>query len=316
MYGRFIPGTREVKQGFRPAAVPGAKLGARQGEGTAPHHLALQRLAELAPELPGSGDGKGVLQSLRERRVRLRANADRTTAEETYVAAREFLLAPDRWTYGNMLAYQRKVLELMGATGWRRRLMQDEKSVVDLEKELTVLEAMTPAELASNHKSVFNSESVKLIAEKSKQTERFVKQVILSHDMLRADRRWYKILEQFGKPLPKSFEDRNDWAEYDRPFSETENEMREDMMEASQRSRPPNQKPPRIRWIWYRHPSCGGSRWSSRPPKWYPVNWKMRPERKLRMAGVGVPGGGGDRGTPRGGLQRFWKQGGWQPSAR
>ncbi|CAK0789609.1 unnamed protein product [Prorocentrum cordatum] len=122
--------------------------------------------------------------------------------------------------------------------------------------------------------------------------------------------------EQFGKPLPKSFEDRNDWAEYDRPFSETENEMREDMMEASQRSRPPNQKPPRIRWIWYRHPSCGGSRWSSRPPKWYPVNWKMRPERKLRMAGVGVPGGGGDRGTPRGGLQRFWKQGGWQPSAR
>lgn len=36
-----------------------------------------------------------------------------------------------------------------------------------------------------------------------------------------------------------------------------------------------NNRPPRFRCaseltaIWYRHPSCGGNRWSTRPPKWW-----------------------------------------------
>merc|ERR1712072_975537 len=100
-----------------------------------------------------------------------------------------------------------------------------------LEKELKVLEAMTPVEMASNHKSVFTSEAVKLIAEKSGQKETFVLQVIMEHDILRADRRWYKILEQFDRPLPKTFEDRQFYAEFDRPVSETEREIRQDMVD-------------------------------------------------------------------------------------
>eukprot|EP00913_Durusdinium_trenchii_P014969 g14041.t1 len=160
---------------------------------------------------------------------------------------------------------------------------------------------MTPVELASNHKSVFNSRSIALIAEKSNTTVKFVNQVILEHDVLRADRRWYQILAQFDRPQPKSFEDRSFMAEYDRPFSQSEDDMREEMIEKQQRIQS-KKKSKRLTWIWYRHPSCGGNRWSTRPPRWYPAQWKTRPERRLRLAGVGVPGGGGDRGRPWGRL--------------
>ena len=49
--------------------------------------------------------------------------------------------------------------------------------------------------------------------------------------------------------------------------------------------------------IYYRHRSCGGNRWSPRwcplaseaMPRWrYPAQWKTRPERQFRLAGVGV----------------------------
>merc|ERR1719375_1574481 len=126
-----------------------------------------------------------------------------------------------------MMAYQRKILDLMGAYGWRRKIQADDPSIQHLEKELRVLEAMTPVELASNHKSVFTKESIKLIAEKSGTKESFVNQVIMEHDILRADRKWYKILEQFNRPVPKTFEDRQYYAEFDRPMSETENEIRQ-----------------------------------------------------------------------------------------
>merc|ERR1719160_1740647 len=153
----------------------------------------------------------------------------------------------------------------MGAYGWRRRLQGDDPAIQHLEKELKVLEAMTPVEMASNHKSVFTRESVKLIAEKSGQREQFVYQVIMEHDVLRADRRWYKILQQFNRPIPKTFEDRQFYAEFDRPFSETEREIRQKMLETEERrSKDRNQKPRRYKNIWYRHPSCGGNRWSTR----------------------------------------------------
>ena len=53
---------------------------------------------------------------------------------------------------------------------------------------------MTPVELASNHKSVFDAQAMSLIAEKAKVTVGFVRQVIMEHDVLRADRRWYQRL--------------------------------------------------------------------------------------------------------------------------
>lgn len=288
--------------------MPGGGLQPRTGSAqgglpsTAPHHVALQRLAENVPSL-GFG-AEGPLQAFRDRRLRLRQQKDRQQQEEVFEKSTEFLLAPQRWTYGSMAAYQRKLLELMGATGWRRRLSADDPSVKHLEKELTVLEAMTPVELASNHRSVFTTQAKKFIAEKAGTTVKFVDQVLLEHDILRADRRWYMIRMQFNQPLPKSFDDRQMMAEYDRPLSETEKEMRQEMIEKMQK-KTDRFKPKRIDKLWFRHPTCGGNRWSMRPPRWFPSQWKMRPDRRRRLAGVGVPGGGGDRGRPWGNLARF-----------
>lgn len=286
----------------KPLGVSGfqGKQGPGAPSGTSMHHRALQRLAEYTP-FEGSAS---PLQAYRDRSVRLRQNRDRRQQEEVFEESRRFLMEPERWTFGNMAAYQRKVLELMGATGWRRRFTADDPSITHLEKELKVLEAMTPVELMSNHKRVFTHEAKKLIAEKSGTTEKFVEQVFLEHDILRADRKWYMIREQFGKPLPKSFEDRQLMAEYDRPYSETEAEMRDEMVE-KQRKSMSREAPKRLHHIFYRHPTCGGNRWSIRPPKWYPVGFRMRGERKQRLAGVGLPGGGGDRGKPWGRLAQF-----------
>merc|ERR1719181_1048225 len=110
---------------------------------------------------------------------------------------------------------------------------------------------MTPVELASNHKRVFTKEAIKLIAEKSGQKEQFVHQVIMEHDILRADRRWYQILQQFDRPLPKTFEDRQFMAEFDRPVSETEKEVRQGMVDReSKKSLDKKFKPKRFKWIW------------------------------------------------------------------
>lgn len=82
-----------------------------------------------------------------------------------------------------------------------------------------------------------------LIAEKSNTTVSFVKQVIMEHDVLRADRRWYqrlggcrrlgrgpRILAQFDRRQPTSFEERSFLAEFDRPFSQSEDDMREERL--------------------------------------------------------------------------------------
>eukprot|EP00434_Breviolum_minutum_P022414 symbB.v1.2.019786.t1/scaffold1634.1/size108475/14 len=227
-----------------------------------------------------------------------RARQDELQQEEIFDEAKKFLMEPEIWTFGNMLGYQRKLMDLLGAFSWRRRFAADDPNVAHLEKELRVLEAMTPVELASNHKSVFDKQSIALIAEKSNTSVNFVNQVILEHDVLRADRRWYQILAQFDRPQPKSFEDRSFMAEYDRPFSQSETDLRDEPHTQKMKKK----KGMRLKWIWYRHPSCGGNRWSTRPPKWYPARWKTRRERHLRLAGVGVPGGGGDRGRPWGRL--------------
>mmetsp|Transcript_175126 Transcript_175126/g.561623 ORF Transcript_175126/g.561623 Transcript_175126/m.561623 type:complete len:353 (+) Transcript_175126:76-1134(+) len=268
------------------------------------HYQALQRISEqLSSPFSGVlGDmAGGPMQAYRERSQRLRQKSDQNKMEEVYEASRNFLMEPVTWTFGNMQAYQRKVLELAGATGWRRRISSDDPSILHLEKELRVLEAMTPAELMSNHKNVFTEDSKKLIAEKSGATVKYVESVIMEHDILRADRRWYKILMQFGRQLPTSFEDRSFMGESDRPFSESEREYQEKMIE-KHRLKADRLKPPRMFNVYFRKPTCGGNQWSTRPPKTYPVQFKMRYERRERLRGVGVPGGGGDRGRPWGKL--------------
>merc|ERR1712087_118212 len=113
----------------------------------------------LAEQLGPLSSGLGALtggpmKAVRDWNSKVSKNNERTRQVEVFQAAREFLMEPERWTYGNMAAYQRKVLELMGATGWRRRFTADDPSITHLEKELKVLEAMTPIEFMSNHKDV------------------------------------------------------------------------------------------------------------------------------------------------------------------
>lgn len=294
--GTKQPKVRGSPQGGMPSPALRGRMQQAIPSAAPPHHQALERLAQGA-RLSTIED---MLASYRERSRRIRELGDRKQAEEFFDESRRFLMAPEKWTYGNMLAYQRKVLDKMGAFSWRRRLQADDPSIQHLEKELKVLEAMTPVELASNHKSVFTREAIKLIAEKASATDRFVNSVIMQHDILRADRRWYMILEQFGKTLPRDFEDRQYMAEYDRPFSETETEMREDMM-AEAGERMGKKRPPSTKCIYFRHPTCGGNRWSTRPPRWYPHCFRMRPERLNRLRGTSAAGGrGGDRGRPWG----------------
>ncbi|CAJ1389397.1 unnamed protein product [Effrenium voratum] len=264
--------------------------------GTSPHLRALQRLSDMVPGFRGLD----MMSSYRDRQARLRARADQQHQSDIFNEAKRFMMEPEMWTFGSMLAYQRKLMDLLGAHSFRRRFATDDPSLAYLEKALRVLEAMTPVELASNHKRVFTPQAIELIGEKSNTSARFVKQVILEHDILRGDRRWYQILAQFDRPQPQSFEDRSFMAEYDRPFSETEIEMRQEMMDKQERIH--KDKKVRLSWIWYRHRSCGGNRWSTRPPRWYPAQWKTRTARRSRLAGVGVPGGGGDRGKPWGRL--------------
>jgi len=287
------------------AEFPGAraKLEANaKANASAPHHRALQKIAELMAPVTGE---EGVVQKMRERRVRLRGRKELSQQQDVYEASVEFLMHPDTWTYGNMAAYQMKVLDLMGAYGWRRRLSADDPAIAHLEKELRVLQSMTPVEMASNHKSVFSRESVALIAEKSGAKVQFVNQVIMEHDILRGDRRWYKILTQFDRPLPKTFEDRQFYAEFDRPYSETEKEVRQKMIDEQQaKSKQNGVKPKRFRNIWFRTPSCGGNRWSTRPPKWYPARFKMRQERVARLGGPSM-GGNARRSGPWGNFAKL-----------
>lgn len=306
-------GDKELRPSHRGGNVPGLSPKLTQSVSATPSHLhALQKLTENTPFLQSGSETP--LQAFSNRRLRLRQKADLKMQEDMFEDCRKFLMAGEKWTYGHMAAYQQKVLHLMGGYGWTRKLSGDDQHIKQLENELKVLEAMSPIELASNHKSVFTPEAIKLIAEKSGQEQKFVNNIILEHDILRADRRWYKILQQFGRQLPKSFEDRQFMAEYDRPFSETEAKMRQDMMD-KHTEKAKLKKPPHIRCVYYRQPTCGGNRWSTRPPRSYPVRWKLRPDRRQRLAGVGVPGGGGDRGMPRGNLAKYWGPGG-RPALR
>lgn len=309
-FGKRTPGSGggpTIPADVRRSPTNAPAIKSRLLAGEAPHHKALQRLSEMTPALPALGGG--MLQSYRDRQARIRSQKDQTSQQEAFQEATRFLRAPELWTYGSMAAYQRKVLDLIGANGFIQQQMMKmqgkDANVLHLEQELKVLEAMTPVELASNHKSVFTREAIQLIAEKAGSTVKFVDQVLLEHDILRADRRWYRILEQFGRPLPKTFEERGLMAEYDRPYGEAELEERDKMMDKEQ-NKMSKRHPPRVNKIWYRHPTCGGNRWSSRPPRWYPLRFPMWKDRRRRLGGVGYgSGGGGDRGQPWGGLAKF-----------
>lgn len=274
-----------ARQTFAPVLDPSMpKIEVQSG-----HLTALQRFVDLCTS---TQDRKSLLNQYSERRTRLRTKKSQEQTEEAYRKAVEILMEPERWTFGHFANYQSKMVEIVGGgAAWRRALDRDNPILQQFEKELRVLDAMTPVELASNHKSVFTTDSKKLIAEKSEASVKFVDEVIRDHDILRADRRWYKIRKQFGKPLPKDFEDRSHMSRFDRPPSETEKEIMEEYSNKMGRDHVSHKKKtPRHGYIYYRQPSCGGNRWSTRPPRWYPVNWKMRPARRNRFQHIARQG--------------------------
>jgi hypothetical protein len=195
-----------------------------------------------------------------------------------YDAITEATLAPKVWTYGAMLEWTDKILDLSGSTGVRGKMSTKTQEVENLEKSKRVLEAMTTAELASNDKRVFTHEALKLIAKKAEADLDYVNQVLTQHDMLRGDRRWMQIRKQYGRPFPATWSDRQLEAEFDRPPSKSEKDYHKRQQELMMFQRNKEDKPfPKFTGAYYRHPSRGPARWLRVPPKWYP-NWSARPK--------------------------------------
>lgn len=82
----------------------------------------------------------------------------------------------------------RETLSLMGADGWWQKINPNnelEQTFESVRRDLRILEAMTPIELASNNQKVFSMQAMKLIAEKANVSLHDVKNVGLesSHDV-------------------------------------------------------------------------------------------------------------------------------------
>ena len=93
------------------------------------------------------------------------------------------------------------------------------------------------------------------------------------------NRRWFKILKQFGRKLPSDPQEYAYMREGDRPMSESERERQDEMRYpktekqkrlAAIQGRKYTEKMKKQDGQQWRHASRGGSRWSRKPPSWYP----------------------------------------------
>lgn len=196
------------------------------------------------------------------------------------------LLRPEKWTFDAFRLYNVQLYDAYGGnTGkakptqkkneldedfaervaeWEQDLAKkQDPSVRALRQKIKILDAMNPVELASNHKSIFTQSAKKLIAQAAGVPLKEVDAIILEHDGLRADRKWYQTRLAMHLPLPSTLEERERWAVLDRPFSRTEMELarahQKEKMQAAQRSQ---KSPKRISSYVFRRPSKGISRWS------------------------------------------------------
>ena len=200
-----------------------------------------------------------------------RQNAD---TEKVFSESIKFLLERDLWTFGALRHYQERMLELTGGTSLQSRLQGDNEIVKKIKTNIRILDTMDPFELASNHKDIFTPLSKRLIAEKANVEEDAVENLIREHDMLRADRRWYKIRQQFNRPLPRTSEEREILATRDRPLSQTEKELvkREQLKQVHKHMNMKKLTQAKaVNNLYYRHPSKGFDRWRTRPPRQEPV---------------------------------------------
>ena len=190
--------------------------------------------------------------------------------DEIFTKSAEYLLERPVWTFGAYRHYQERMLELLGGTGFKGWISKDQPNpLLDKTKQtIRVLSRMNSFELASNHKSAFTAQALRDIAEAAGVEEAAVREVLLEHDMLRADRRWYQIRTQFGRPLPRCSEEKNNLALFDRPISQSEKEklkIRAHKMKSwtfDVLKRPV----PRLTGLYVRKKSKGINRWSDRGP--------------------------------------------------
>ena len=190
--------------------------------------------------------------------------------DEIFTKSAEYLLERPVWTFGAYRHYQERMLELLGGTGFKGWISKDQPNpLLDKTKQtIRILSRMNPFELASNHKSAFTAQALRDIAEAAGVKEAAVREVLLEHDMLRADRRWYQIRTQFGRPLPRCSEEKNNLALFDRPISQSEKQnlkTRAHKMKSwtfDVLKRPV----PRLTGLYVRKKSKGINRWSDRGP--------------------------------------------------
>ena len=209
----------------------------------------------------------------------------RVSGNEIFTQMQHQLLAGQHWTFDAFRMYNVKLYELYGgnkgkAKPGRRKDERDEDyaeriaiweadvlkkldpSVRALRLKIKILDCMNPVELASNHKSIFPLSARRLIANKAKVPLKELDALLLEHDGLRADRKWYQTRLGFNLPLPATMEERDRLATLDRPFSRSEMELGKSHQRRKMLSAKRDQKSPkRISSYVFRTPSKGISRW-------------------------------------------------------
>ncbi len=202
--------------------------------------------------------------------VKEKAKKQEEETTEVFKKSIDFLMARELWTFGAFRHYQERMLQVTGGTGVKALLQGENEVVKRIKTNIRILEAMNVYELASNHKDVFTIHSKRLIAEKANVTLEAVDNLIREHDMLRADRRWYKIRKQFNRPLPRTAEEREVLATRDRPLSETEKEILKSESKkqiAKHMNKKKITQPSPVQGLYFRHPSKGFDRWRVVPPR-------------------------------------------------
>jgi len=208
------------------------------------------------------------------------------TAEEVFRKMQSKLLEGKYWTFDAFRMYNLELFDCYGGnktkakpTQKKNELNEDfeqrvakweedtlkkiDPSVRAVRQKIKILDAMNSVELSSNHKSIFRQISKRLIARKAGVDMKEVESLILEHDGLRADRKWYQTRMLMKQELPKTMEERERWANLDRPFSRTEMDLAKRHQEERMKTAKREQKAPkRITSYVFRTPSKGISRWT------------------------------------------------------
>lgn len=163
----------------------------------------------------------------------------------------------------------------------------EKKTLAEYMNAIQILNAMSPAELASNDYRVFTPLSIELIKEKANCTQRDFEMMLSMYEGMRSVRRTMKILKQYDRPLPKDFQELR-WmqaAEQGDPSPGTFTYDKIMMPLAHARFAPGKSRKlmqqqvneQQNNRLWPEEERyAGGDRWSTRPPLWAPHNWRKK----------------------------------------